>query len=71
MESRFKDLLHKSEINKETVKLCGLACVVLHNLCTKCDDLVPRKFNLTLDHESNKRLSTEEVKDVLALQSTN
>ena len=44
---------------------------MLHNLCTERRDLVPRKFDLTLDHASNKRLSPEEVRDVLALRSTN
>ena len=44
---------------------------MLHNLCTERRDLVPRKSDLTLDHASNKRLSPEEVRDVLALRSTN
>ena len=44
---------------------------MLHNLRIERGDLVPRKFDLTLDHASNKRLSPEEVRDVLALQSTN
>ena len=33
--------------NKETVKLYGLACDVVHKLCTERGDLVPRKFDLT------------------------
>ena len=49
----------------------GLACVVLHNLCIELGDLVPRKFDLTLDQASNKRLSPEEVRDILALRKTN
>ena len=52
------------------MKLYGLASVVLHNLCIKLGDLVPRKFDLTLDHAANKRLSPEEVRDVLALRNT-
>ena len=40
----------------------GLACVVLHNLCIELGDLVPRKFDLTLDHASNKRLSIKKNK---------
>ena len=39
-------------------------------LCIERGDLVPRKFDLTLDHASNKRLSPEEVRDALALRST-
>ena len=70
LKSKFKVLFPKCESNKETVKLYGLASVVLHNLCIELGDLVPRKFELTLDHAANKRLSPEEVRDVLALRNT-
>ena len=33
--------------------------------------LIPRKFDLTLNPASKKRLSPEEVRDILALRSTN
>ena len=71
LESRLRVLYRKCECNKETVKLYGLACVVLHNICIERGDLVPRKFDLTLDHGSNKRLSPEEVRNPLALRNTN
>ena len=64
-------LFRKCESNKETAKLYGLACVVLHNLCIERGDLVPRKFDLTLDHASNRLLSPGEVMHVLALGSMN
>ena len=70
LKSRFRVLFRKCESNKETVKLYGLVSVVLHNLCIEPGDLVPRKFDLTLDHAANKRLSPEEVRDVLALRNT-
>ena len=57
--------------NKETLQLSGLVYVVLHNLCIERDDLVPRKFDLTSYRALNKRLSQEEVRNALALQSTN
>ena len=74
MKIRFRVLFCKCESNQETVKLYGLACGVLHNLCIESierGELVPRKFDITLDHASNKRLSPQEVKDVLVLRSTN
>ena len=71
LKSTFRVLFRKCECDKETVKLYGLACVVLHNLCIERGDLVPRKFDLTLDHASNKRLSPEEVRSVLVLTDTN
>ena len=44
---------------------------MLHNICIVRGDLVPRKFDLTSDHASNRRLSPGEVMDVLVLGSTN
>ena len=70
LKSRFRILFRKCESGKETVKLFGLSCVVLHNLCIELGDLVPRNFDLTLDHASNKRLSPEELRDVLALTNS-
>ena len=71
LKIRFRVLFRKCESNKEIVKLYGLAYVVLYNLCIERGDLVPRKLCLALDHASNKCLSPEEVKDALALRSTN
>ena len=68
---KIKVLFRKCESNKETLKLYGLSCVVLHNLCTERNDLVLRKFYLTSDHVSNRRLILVEVMDVVALGSTN
>lgn len=70
LKSRFRVLFRKCESQKETVKLYGLACVVLHNLCIERGDLIPRKFDLTVNHASNKRLSPEEVREVLVLRNT-
>lgn len=71
LKSRFRVLFRKCESQKETVKVYSLACVVLHNLCIERGDLIPRKFDLTLDHASNKRLTAEEVRDILSLRNTN
>ena len=59
LKIKFKVLFRKCESNKETLKLYGLACVLLHNLCIERGDLVPRKFDLTPDHALN--LSPGEV----------
>ena len=71
LNMRFRVLFRKYESNKETVKLYGLVCVVLHNFCIERGHLVLRKFDLTSSHASNKRLSPEEVRDILALRCTN
>ena len=38
LESRFRVLFRKCESHKETVKMYGLACLVLHNLCIELRD---------------------------------
>ena len=55
LNGRFRILHRKCESNKETVKIMGLTCVILHNICIDKRDLVPRKFDLTYDMASNKR----------------
>ena len=70
LKSRFRILHRKCESDKESVKLFGLACVALHNICIELGDLVPRNFDLTMDRASNKRLSPEEVRDVLSLTNS-
>ena len=71
MKIKLRVVFRKCESNTETLKLYSLVCVVLHNLCIERGDLVPRKFDLTSDHASNRRLSPGEVMHVLALGSTN
>ena len=53
-------LFQNCESHKKTVKLFGLTFVVFRDLCNKLGDLGPRKFDLTLNYASNKRLSHEE-----------
>ena len=71
LKSRFRVLYKKCESNKDTVKLYGLASVILHNICIERGDLVPRAFDLTVENGSNKRRSPEEVREILCLTNTN
>ena len=54
LKDRFRVLHCKCESDKETVKIVGLACVVFHNLRIDKGDFLPRKFDLTFDHKTNK-----------------
>ena len=67
LKSRFRVLHRRCESNKETVKLMGLACVVLQNICIVQGDLVPRNYDLSIDQTSNKRRCQDEVRDLLDL----
>ena len=46
LKGRFRVLFRKCEGKKETVKIMGLACVILHNLCIDKEDIIPRKSDL-------------------------
>ena len=48
----------------------GLACVVLHNLCIDQEDIIPRKFDLSYDHVTNKRSDRVELRDMLNLTNS-
>ena len=39
LKGRFRVLSHKCKRKKETVKIKGLACAVLHNLCIDKEEL--------------------------------
>ena len=71
LKIKLRVVFRKCESNKEILKIYSLICVVLDNLYIERGDLVPRKFDLTLDHASNRRLSPGEVMHVLVLGSTN
>ena len=54
LKGTFRVLRRKCESNKETLKIMGLTCVVLHNLCIDKGDFIARKFDLTFDLMTNK-----------------
>ena len=65
LERRFWILHKKCESNKENVKIMGLTCVILHNICIDKGDLVPRKIDLTYDVAWNKRRESNQLGDLL------
>ena len=67
LKERFRILHKKCESNKETVKVMGFTCVILHNICIDKGDLFPRKFDLTYDMTSNKPSESTELRDLLDL----
>ena len=46
LKGRFRVLFRKCESKKKTVKIMGVACVVLHNLRIDKGDIISRKFGL-------------------------
>ena len=70
LKGRFRVLFRNCESKKGTVKIMGLACVVLHNLCIDQEDIIPRKFDLSYDHVTNKRSDRVELRDMLNLTNS-
>ena len=70
-KSRFRVFHRKCESSKESVKVMGLASVVLHNLCLELGDMLPRSMDLTVDAATNKRRDRDEVADILNLTNRN
>ena len=70
LKGRFRALFRKCESKKETVKIMGLACVVLHNLCIDKEDIKPRKFDLSYDHVTIIRRGRAELRDMLNLTNS-
>ena len=69
LKGRWRILLRKCESRPENVKVFTLACVVLHNLCIRCQDVAPRQWDLTKDPSSNKRRDQSEVRELLLMRN--
>ena len=62
LKSRFRVLHKECESHKETVKIMTLACIVLHNLSILMKDILPRKYNLTVDPITQEMRSREDIR---------
>ena len=69
LKSRFRVLHKECESQKETVKIMTLACVVLHNLSIVMKDILPRKFDLTVDPITQEMRSREDIRDILDMSN--
>ena len=47
LKSQFRVLHRTSKSNKETMKVMCLAFVILNNICTEREDMIPMNVNLT------------------------
>ena len=70
LKGRFRELFRKCESKKEIVKILGLPCDILHNLCIDKEDIIPRKLNLSYDHITNKCRNRVELRDMLNLTNS-
>ena len=67
LKGRVGVLFRKCESKRETVKILGLSCVVLHNLYIDKEDIIPGKIDLSYDDVTNKRRGRAELRDMLNL----
>ena len=71
LKGRWRILSRKCESQKEIAKKMGLAFLVLHNLCIELGDVIPRNWNVTVDHATNNRRPQNEIRDVLLMNNIN
>ena len=62
-------MLRKCESSDEEKKQMALACIVLHNVCIDQADIIPRKFDLSVDPYTNERRYQDEVRKTLQIRS--
>ena len=62
LKGRWRVLLRKCESSQHSLKYNVLACIVLHNICIEKNDSISPALDLTFDHETNCRLSSQEIR---------
>ena len=70
LKGRWRLLYSKSEVNRHSLKVNILACIVLHNICTEKGDSIRRKLDLSYDKNDNTRKSPEELRRILKMVSS-
>ena len=65
LKGKFRVLFRKCESKKETENY-----IIWHNLCIEKEDIIPRKFDLSYDHITNKPRDRAELRDMLNLTNS-
>ena len=58
-------LYRKREATQESLKINILACIVLHNIYIEKEDLITQNLDFTYDSVTNRKISSEELRDIL------
>ena len=69
LKGRWRVLLRKCESSAENVRTFALACMVLHNVCLAMGDTIPKKLDLSIDPDTNKKRNREKIREVLQMQN--
>ena len=65
LKGRWRVLYRKCEASQESLKINILACIVLHNICIEKGDLITQNLDFTYDSVTNRKRSSEELRDIL------
>ena len=58
-------LYRKREATQESLKINILACIVLRNIYIEKEDLITQNLDFTYDSVTNRKISSEELRDIL------
>ena len=65
LKGRWRILHRKCESSTSLVKVMTLACVVLHNICVSRQDKISATLDITVDPETNRKRSNQEIQEIL------
>ena len=68
LKGRWSILMRKCECEIDSVKLMGLGCIVLHNLCIKLNNRGLRTWDLSKGPNSNRKRPQEIVRELLQMR---
>ena len=69
LKGRWRVLYRKCEASQESLKINILACIVLHNICIEKGDLITQNLDFTYDSVTNRKRSSEELRDILSMET--
>ena len=65
LKGRWTVPCRKCEASQESLKINILACIAQHNICTEKGDLITQNLDLTYDSVTDRKRSSEELRDIL------
>ena len=65
LKGSWRVLYRKCEPSQESLKINILACIALHNICIEKEDLITQNLDFTYDSVTNRKRSSEELRDIL------
>ena len=70
LKGRLRLIMRKSEGGLFQTKVTTLPCMVLHNVCLMNGDVIPSKYDLSINHETNKKRDRSEIREISLMNTS-